>query len=286
MFLAGNPQSISSACGRCVSGTPGKHEGYATAYQDKITAPTRKSLGKDRKKRWAAAFRARRPVRPGADSVKVARIVVATPMVFSLHAIHAIRCVLYQFRGAGMKANVKSAAVAVVLSAGLSLFSLTASATLKPGEHAPDFTTQASLGGKTFTWSLAQELKKGPVVLYFYPAAFTTDCTIEAHEFADAVDEYKKYGATVIGVSHDNIATLTKFSVSECRSKFPVAADAHGKVIDAYDAGLPMHAAMADRVSYVIAPDGKIIYEYTSSSPDKHVENTMRAVKEWALAHK
>jgi peroxiredoxin Q/BCP len=145
---------------------------------------------------------------------------------------------------------------------------------------------QASLGGKTYTYSLADELKKGPVVVYFYPAAFTKGCTIEAHEFADAVDEYKKYGATVIGVSHDNIDTLTKFSVSECRSKFPVAADADSKVIGAYDAGMPMHNSMANRVSYVIAPDGKIIYEYTSLSPEKHVENTLKAVKDWAESHK
>lgn len=177
-------------------------------------------------------------------------------------------------------------ALAAVMSTGLALVSLNAHATLKPGDSAPPFTAQASLGGKTYTYSLADELKKGPVVLYFYPAAFTKGCTIEAHEFADAVDEYKKYGATVIGVSHDNIDTLTKFSVSECRSKFPVAADADAKVIDAYDAAMPMKSGMANRVSYVIAPDGKIIYEYTSLSPDKHVENTLKAVKDWADAHK
>jgi peroxiredoxin (alkyl hydroperoxide reductase subunit C) len=87
-------------------------------------------------------------------------------------------------------------------------------------------------------------------------------------------------------VSHDNIDTLTKFSVSECRSKFPVAADADAKVISAYDAGMPLKAGMANRVSYVISPDGKIIYEYTSLSPEKHVENTLNALKEWAAAHK
>jgi len=185
-----------------------------------------------------------------------------------------------------MKRKFMPVLLATVLSAAFGLYSLTASATLKPGEAAPDFTTQASLGGKTYTYNLADELKKGPVVLYFYPAAFTKGCTIEAHEFADAVDEYKKYGATVIGVSHDNIDTLTKFSVSECRSKFPVAADADAKVIGAYDAGMPMRNSMANRVSYVIAPDGKIIYEYTSLSPDKHFENTLEAVKQWAATHK
>jgi thioredoxin-dependent peroxiredoxin len=185
-----------------------------------------------------------------------------------------------------MQRRFLSMALAAVMSAGFAIYSLSASATLKPGDDAPPFTAQASLGGKTYTYSLAGELKKGPVVLYFYPAAFTKGCTIEAHEFADAVDEYKKYGATVIGVSHDNIDTLTKFSVSECRSKFPVAADADSKVIGAYDAGMPMRSSMANRVSYVIAPDGKIIYEYTSLSPEKHVENTLKAVKDWAETHK
>lgn len=185
-----------------------------------------------------------------------------------------------------MKRKGWPAVAAGLVCAGLALHSMIASATLKPGDQAPDFTTQASLGGKTYTYTLADALKKGPVVLYFYPAAFTKGCTIEAHEFAEAVDEYKQYGATVIGVSHDNIDTLTKFSVSECRSKFPVAADEDSKVINAYDAGLPMHAPMANRVSYVIAPDGKILYEYTSLSPDKHVENTLNAVKAWAATHK
>ncbi|ABE30065.1 Putative peroxiredoxin, bacterioferritin comigratory protein [Paraburkholderia xenovorans LB400] len=190
------------------------------------------------------------------------------------------------WRNRQMKKKFISAVLAGAVSVGFAMHSLTASATLKPGDAAPAFTAQASLGGKTYTYSLADELKKGPVVLYFYPAAFTKGCTIEAHEFAEAVDEYKKYGATVIGVSHDNIDTLTKFSVSECRSKFPVAADADSKVIGEYDAGMPMHASMANRVSYVIAPDGKIIYEYTSLSPEKHVENTLKAVKEWAATHK
>ena len=114
-----------------------------------------------------------------------------------------------------MKRKFMPVLLATVLSATFGLYSLTASATLKPGEAAPDFTTQASLGGKTYTYNLADELKKGPVVLYFYPAAFTKGCTIEAHEFADAVDEYKKYGATVIGVSHDNIDKIGRASCRE-----------------------------------------------------------------------
>ncbi|WP_175687813.1 peroxiredoxin [Burkholderia anthina] len=179
-----------------------------------------------------------------------------------------------------MKRKLLVGASAALLLAGQALV---AQAELKPGATAPDFTTQASLGGKTYTYSLADALKHGPVVLYFYPAAFTKGCTIEAHAFADAVDRYKAYGATVIGVSADNIDTLTKFSVSECRSKFPVAADPDAKIIREYDAKLPAFDR-ANRVSYVISPQGKVIYEYTSLSPDKHVENTLGAVKAWADA--
>ena len=177
-------------------------------------------------------------------------------------------------------------AMAAVIGCAVAAWPLTAGATLKPGDPAPDFTAQASLGGNVYDYSLADALKKGPVVLYFYPAAFTKGCTIEAHEFADAVDQYKAQGATVIGVSHDNIDTLKKFSVSECRSKFPVAADADAKIIRSYDASMPMKSTMANRVSYVIAPDGKVIYEYTSLSPDQHVANTLQALRDWNAKHK
>ena len=166
------------------------------------------------------------------------------------------------------------------------MHSLTASATLKPGDAAPAFTAQASLGGKTYTYSLADELKKGPVVLYFYPAAFTKGCTIEAHEFAEATDQFKSMGATVIGVSHDTVDTLNKFSVSECRNKFAVASDPDQKIMKAYDAVLPPKPEWANRTSYVIAPTGEILYSYTELNPDKHVENTMAAVQKLHDAHK
>lgn len=162
----------------------------------------------------------------------------------------------------------------------------TAFAALKTGDQAPSFTTQASLGGQVFTYSLANELKKGPVVLYFYPAAFTKGCTIEAHLFADAVDKYKALGATVIGVSADNIETLNKFSVSECRSKFPVAADKDQSIMKSYDAVLLYKTNYANRVSYVIAPNGNIVYEYSSMNPDKHVANTLQALEQWAIRQK
>jgi peroxiredoxin len=159
-------------------------------------------------------------------------------------------------------------------------------AALTPGTQAPDFTTQATLAGKPFSFSLADALKTGPVVLYFYPAAFTKGCTIEAHNFAEATDKFKALGATVIGVSHYSIDTLNKFSVSDCRNKFAVASDADQKITKEYDAVLAIKPEYANRTSYVIAPNGKIIYEYTALDPDKHVENTMAAVEKWKAEHK
>lgn len=158
-------------------------------------------------------------------------------------------------------------------------------AELKPGAVAPDFTTQATLAGKPFTFSLASALKSGPVVPYFYPAAFTHGCTVEAHEFAEVTDKFKSLGATVIGVSHDSIDTLNRFSVSECRNKFAVASDEDLKISRAYDAKIFL-IPYSNRTSYVIAPTGKIVYGYTALNPDKHVENTMAAVAKWQADHK
>ena len=157
---------------------------------------------------------------------------------------------------------------------------------LNVGATAPEFVTQASLGGKVFTYSLDEALKKGPVVLYFYPAAFTKGCTIEAHDFADAIGKYQALGATVIGVSHDDIEKLNRFSVSECRSKFPVAADPDQQIMKSYDAILAAKPEYANRTSYVISPAGEIIYTYTDLQPDKHVENTLDALRRWAAEHK
>ena len=170
----------------------------------------------------------------------------------------------------------------VVSCAAVAALAAPAVAALSVGAKAPDFTLQASQGGNVFTFSLADALKKGPVVLYFYPAAFTTGCTIEAHEFADAIDQYHALGATVIGVSHDPIDKLQKFSVSECRSKFPVAADSSQSVEKAYDSVLAQHPQYANRTSYVIAPDGTIVYTYTSLDPTLHVQNTLTALKAWS----
>lgn len=178
---------------------------------------------------------------------------------------------------------MKSLVASLALFCGLA--AIPAHAALAVGAPAPDFAAKASLGGKEFDFSLAEALKKGPVVLYFYPAAFTKGCTIEAHEFADATDKFAALGATVIGVSHDDIATLDKFSVSECRNKFAVAADPSGTVIKAYDTVMVKNPAYADRTSYVIAPDRAVIFALTDGDPYKHVAQTMDAVKRWRAAH-
>ncbi len=161
------------------------------------------------------------------------------------------------------------------------VFATPSFAALKPGDAAPDFTAKVALGGQESTFKLADALKKGPVVLYFFPKAFTTGCTAEAHEFAEAAASYAAAGATLIGMSADNIDTLHKFSLQECGSKFPVAADPDLSVIKAYDSALIRvgSVGIADRISYVISPEGKIVYAYSDRNPDKHVENTLAAVK-------
>lgn len=174
------------------------------------------------------------------------------------------------------------AALAITMTAVLAVsqFGGEALAALKVGKLAPDFTTTATLAGKPFEFHLADALKKGPVVLYFYPAAFTKGCTVEAHMFAEATDEFSALGATVIGVSKDDIETLNKFSVSECRNKFAVAADPSLAIAKSFDAKIPL-VSYADRTSFVILPDSTISYVHSALSPDEHVKNTLAAVKAW-----
>jgi peroxiredoxin len=176
--------------------------------------------------------------------------------------------------------------LAGALLLGAAIVTTAAYASLAVGVKAPDFTAQASIGGKEFTFSLADALKKGPVVLYFYTAAFTKGCTIEAHDFADATDQYKALGATVIGISHDGIAKLDQFSTSECRSKFAVVADPDGKVIKSYDEKMSILLPYSNRTSYVIAPDSSVLMVYSDLDPDQHVAKTMAAVKAWRDTHK
>jgi thioredoxin-dependent peroxiredoxin len=178
-----------------------------------------------------------------------------------------------------MKRLIAAALAASLLAAGA------AQAALKVGDAAPTFTAKASQGGKEFTFNMAAALKKGPVVLYFFPAAFTKGCTIEAHDFAEAAAEYQKMGATLIGVTSGNIDRLTEFSVSECRSKFPVAADPDAAIAKSYDSLLAIYPGHSDRTSYVIAPNGKVIFVYSDLKPDDHVTQTLAALKTWRASH-
>ena len=155
-----------------------------------------------------------------------------------------------------------------------------AHAALGIGAPAPDFSADAAVGGQAFRFHLADALKNGPVMLYFYPKAFTSGCTVEAHQFAEASDRFKALGATVIGMSNDDIDTLKKFSVEACRNKFAVAADAGAKVMKDYDAALKLLPGMADRVSYLIGSDGKIAAVHASMSPEGHIDAMLKAVQQ------
>lgn len=156
-----------------------------------------------------------------------------------------------------------------------------ARAALDIGDKAPDFTAPAALAGQQYSFSLSQTLAKGPVVLYFFPAAFSSGCSAEAHEFAEATDKFAALGATVIGISTDDIATQIKFSMQACQGKFAVASDETKSVIKSYDAAMMIMPDYANRVSYVITPDRSIIYSYQSLNPAKHVTNTLTALQNW-----
>lgn len=177
-----------------------------------------------------------------------------------------------------MKSPLKLAALAL---AGTVTLASPAFATLKEGTQAPDFSAPAYLAGKAFTFNLADALKKGPVVVYFFPAAHTAGCNLEAHLFSQAIDQFKALHATVIGVTAGNTDQLADFSkeTEHCSGKFPVAADADAKIAREYDALLPMRPGWSDRTSYVIAPSGKITHVYSDLKPNKHVQETLDAVK-------
>lgn len=160
--------------------------------------------------------------------------------------------------------------------------SLPATAALDIGDTAPAFITQAALGGTVYNFSLAESLKKGPVVLYFFPAAFSDDCSIEAHYFADATEEFKALGASVVGVSGDDIETLTKFSIQACQSKFPVASDKTQAIMKSFDAVMTTRPEYANRISYLIAPNGTVAFQYMSLNPTKHVEKALAALRTWS----
>ncbi len=155
-------------------------------------------------------------------------------------------------------------------------------AELPVGSKAPDFTTTGAIAGKPFKLNLADQLKHGPLVLYFFPKAFTSGCTAEAHAFSEASAKFKKLGARVVGMSADDLPTLEQFSVKECRNKFPVAT-ADADLRKAYDVVLKQKPEYANRTSYVIDRNGKIVMAYTNLDPAEHVARTLAAVQ--ALKH-
>lgn len=157
---------------------------------------------------------------------------------------------------------------------------LPAFAALKPGAKAPQFTAPAFLAGKAFTFDLAAALKKGPVVVYFFPAAFTPGCNVEAATFSQAIDKFKAQGASVIGVTAGNTERLAEFSkdTEKCAGKFPVAADDGAKIARTYDATMMLKPDLASRTSYVIAQDGSIAFVHDAMSPNLHVKETLAAV--------
>ncbi len=163
-------------------------------------------------------------------------------------------------------------------------FASNAFAELKVGAQAPEFSAPAYLAGEPFTFNLADALTKGPVVVYFFPAAHTTGCNVEASLFSQAIEKFKARNATVIGVTAGNIDELADFSkeTEHCGGKFAVAADRGARIARQYDAVLKLKPGWSDRTSYVIAPSGKIVHVYSSLNPNQHVKQTLDAVESLA----
>ena len=186
----------------------------------------------------------------------------------------------------------------LLLSLAVAVLALPALAALKIGDKAPDFSARGSLAGKEFSFSLADALKKGPVVLYFYPSAYTKGCDLEAHTFAEHKDQFDAAGATIIGVSGDSIERLNQFSADPdyCAGKFPVTSDSDGKIAAAYNLtaatpktgmtdvrGVVIDHNMIERQTFVIGKDHKIIAAFSSKDdnlqPDQHVTKSLEIVQ-------
>jgi peroxiredoxin Q/BCP len=180
-----------------------------------------------------------------------------------------------------------------------SALTLPAFAALKAGDAAPEFTAPASLAGKSFSYSLKNALKKGPVVVYFFPSAYTGGCNIQAHTFAINSDKFAAAGATIIGVSLDSIARLNDFSADPdyCAGKFPTASDADGKIAKSFDLmvsdakpgmkdtrGIAIDHGFAERTTFIVAPNGSIAASIGGLKPADNVEQALTAVQ--ALANK
>ena len=166
--------------------------------------------------------------------------------------------------------------------AALALMAAPVQAALPVGATAPTFVAKGAMAGKPITFDLAQALKKGPVVLYFFPAAFTPGCNIEAQMFAEAIPDFEKAGATVIGVTQGNIEQLEDFSSKHCAGKFPVAA-ASDAMKRGYDVDLKRpdgtSAGVTDRTTFVIAPNGKVVLSFSDLKPNDHITKSLAAVR-------
>ena len=178
--------------------------------------------------------------------------------------------------------------------AAIAAFALAAPALadLKPGSKAPDFTTDAYTAGKPHKFKLSDALKKGPVVMYFFPAAYTGGCNIETKMFSDAADQYKAQIATLVGITAGNVDRIAEYSkdTEYCAGKFPLLADPGAKIARQYEASRDFGAstatvkadgAISTRTSYVLAPSGEVLHAYTESRPQEHVAQTLGAVKAW-----
>jgi peroxiredoxin Q/BCP len=187
----------------------------------------------------------------------------------------------------------------LILGVAVAALALPVLAALKVGEKAPDFSARASLAGKEFDFSLAQALKKGPAVVYFYPSAYTKGCDLEAHTFAENKDKFDAAGATIIGVSGDSIERLDQFSADPdyCAGKFPVASDSDGKIAASYNLnmaaakegakdvrGVEIGHGFIERQTFVIGKDHKIIAAFSSKDdnlqPDQHVTKSLEIVEQ------
>lgn len=182
----------------------------------------------------------------------------------------------------------------VLSCAVLGVLAVPVSAALNAGQPAPDFQAQSSFAGKAAPYSLKDALKKGPVVVYFYPSAYTGGCNVQAREFAERSEKFAAAGASIIGVSLDSIARLNEFSADPqyCNSKFPVASDADGRIAKSYDLAVKQGRAgqkdtqgneighdFAERTTFIVSPDGKIAATVGGVSPTTNVEKALEAVQ-------
>jgi peroxiredoxin len=181
------------------------------------------------------------------------------------------------------------------------MIATTAVAALKEGDAAPAFQAQASLAGKTFNYALLDEVRKGPVVVYFYPAAFTSGCTIQAHEFALNQERFAAAGASIVGVSLDSIARLNEFSADplSCAGKIPVASDEGGQIARSYELkltetptprkdlrGQEFDHARVERTTFIVTPDGRIAATVGGLTPEANVRKALELVEKLAAGKK